>query len=344
MATITRLPGLRHLRSTEYIQHLSGGKVRRRGRGLSFWYSPLSAVLSEVPVSDTEITSAFHARTADFQDVVVQGTITYRVVDPDTAADRIDYSIDPRTGHWVDDPRQQVQDLLGQTAQQFAVEEVASLDLATALQSGMARLRSMLTDRLRSAPRVLETGLTVVDVRIVSLRCETEVERALQMPVRERIQTESDRSTYERRALAVERERAISENELANKIVLARREEELVAQRGANARKQAHESSEADAITVASEAHRMGALATATADRTRTLGEADAAARKVWLASYEQLPEPVLQFLAMDRLAGNLPKIQSLVITPEMITPLLASLGGHLGTEASESTDSGIPA
>lgn len=341
MATISRLPGLRHLRSTDYVLHLRGGQVRHRGRGLSFWYSPLSAVLSEVPVSDTEITSAFHARTSDFQDVVVQGTITYRVVDPEVAADRIDYSIDPRTGDWVDDPRQQVQDLLGQTAQQLAVEELASLDLATALQHGMPRLRSTLTEQLRSAPRVLETGLAVVDVRIVSLRCESEVERALQMPVRERIQTESDRSTYERRALAVERERAISENELANKIALARREEELVAQRGANARKKAAEESEADAIAVAAEAHRMSALATATAERTRIVGDADAAARKIWLASYRDLPEPVLQFLALDHLASNLPDIQSLVITPEMITPLLSSLGDHLRGSPTEPAPDG---
>lgn len=330
MATITRLPGLCHLRSTEHIQHRKGGQVRHRGRGLSFWYSPLSAVLAEVPVSDSEITSAFRARTADFQDVMVQGTITYRISDPDTAADRIDFSIDPRTGAWVADPRQQLQDLLGQTAQQFAIETIADLDLATALQTGMARLRSSLTEQLRAAPRMLETGLSVVDVRIVSLRCEADVEQALQTPVRERIQTESDRSTYERRALAVERERAISENELANQIALAHREEELVAQRGANARRKASDAAEADAITVSAEAHRMGALATATAERTRTIGAADAAARHDWLANYEGLPEPVLQFLAMDRLAENLPRIQSLVITPDLLSQLLSSLGDQM--------------
>ncbi len=50
--------------------------------GLSFWFRPLTAVLSEVPVDDRELPLLFHARTADFQEVTVQATVTYRVVDP----------------------------------------------------------------------------------------------------------------------------------------------------------------------------------------------------------------------------------------------------------------------
>jgi hypothetical protein len=65
------------------------------------------------------------------------------------------------------------------------------------------------------------------------------VEKALRTPAREQIQRNADRATCERRGLAVERERAIAENELQNQIELARREEQVVAQRGANARRQA---------------------------------------------------------------------------------------------------------
>ena len=61
------------------------------------------------------------------------------------------------------------------------------------------------------------------------------------------MQQEADRATFERRAVAVERERAIGENELQTQIELARREEQLVAQRGANARREAEEEAEREA-------------------------------------------------------------------------------------------------
>ncbi len=47
--------------------------------------------------------------------------------------------------------------------------------------------------------------------------------RGSQTPSRERVQQEADRATHERRALAVQRERAIAENELQNQIELRSR-------------------------------------------------------------------------------------------------------------------------
>ena len=95
-------------------------------------------------------------------------------------------------------------------------------------------------------------------MRVVAIRPEPEVEKALQTPTREQVQQDADRATYERRALAVERERAISENEMQSQIELARREEELVGQRGANARRQAEEAAAADRIAIEAEARRNG--------------------------------------------------------------------------------------
>lgn len=83
-----------------------------------------------------------------------------------------------------------------------------------------------------------------------SIRPEAELERALQTPMRERLQQDADKATYERRALAVERERAISENELQSQIELAKREELLVEQRGANERRRATEAAAAGRIEV----------------------------------------------------------------------------------------------
>src|SRR5215468_2768096 len=102
MADITQRFFLRHLRGapTSWVRHHAKGHVKHEGVGLSFWYRPLVAVLSEVPVDDRELPLLFHARTSDFADVTVQATVTYRLADPAVAATRLDFSIDPTRGTW----------------------------------------------------------------------------------------------------------------------------------------------------------------------------------------------------------------------------------------------------
>jgi len=84
MADISKFLFLRHLRAnpTTHVRHLRRGKVAHDGAGQAFWFRPLIAALSEVPIDDREQPLLFHARTLDFQDATVQATITYRVADP----------------------------------------------------------------------------------------------------------------------------------------------------------------------------------------------------------------------------------------------------------------------
>lgn len=331
MAHISRLPLLRHLRGTPttHVRHLRRGKVVHDGTGLSFWFRPLTAVLSEVPVDDRELPLLFHARTSDFQDVTVQASVTYRVADPALAAERVDFSIDPNTGRWTGTPLEQLGGLLTETAQQYALDLIARTSLADALVSGVAAVRERIAAGLTDDTRLSETGLSVIGVRVVAIRPQPEVEKALQTPARELVQQEADRATYERRAVAVERERAISENELQNQIELARREEQLVAQRGANTRRQAQEAAAASQIESEAEAARERRLGQARAEVTQVVGEAEAAAEAAKLAAYRELTEATLLGLAVKDLAGNLPRIQNLVLTPDLLSPVLTRLAGE---------------
>ena len=101
MADVTTRLFLRHLRGDA---DQLGPAPRRRARSAARASASPSgtgrctAVLSEVPVDDRELPLLFHARTADFADVTVQATVTYRVADPALAAGRLDFSVDPRTG------------------------------------------------------------------------------------------------------------------------------------------------------------------------------------------------------------------------------------------------------
>lgn len=329
MAVITRYPLIRHLRvaPTAHIRALRRGKVVRDGAGLAFWFRPLTAAMSEVPLDDRELPLLFHARTADFQDVTVQATVTYRVVDPALAAQRIDFAIDTDTGRWRGTPLEQVAALLTESAQQHGLDLLARTTLTVALIDGISAVRERMSTGLAADTRLTETGIEVIGVRVVAMRPEPDVERALQTPTREQVQQDADKATFERRALAVERERAIGENELQTKIELARREEELVAQNGANDRLKTQESWAADAIATEAKAHREVALAEAKAQAARLVGEAEAAAEAARLLAYRDLSEATLLGLALKELAVNLPKIEHLVLTPDLLAPVLARLG-----------------
>ncbi|MEW2303229.1 SPFH domain-containing protein [Streptomyces sp. NPDC006655] len=373
MADITRRLGWRHLRGapTAHVRHHNAGKLAHEGAGLSFWFRPLSAAISEVPVDDRELAMTFHARTADFQDVAVQATVTYRIGDPAVAAARLDFSLDPDTGVWRGTPLEQLGTLLTETAQQHALAVLARTALAEALVDGVAAVRERIAAGLAAEPRLPATGIEVVAVRVMALRPEPEVERALRTPAREQIQQEADRATYERRAVAVERERAIAENELASQIELARREEQLVEQRGTNARREAEEHAAADAVRAQAEAARTVKLAEAEAKRSvklaeaeatrsvqlaeaeaarsvklgeaeaaravtlaraeaaaaREVGEARAAAQAAWLRVHGEVDVATLHALTGTRLAENLPRIDSVTVSPDVLTGLLAKLG-----------------
>ncbi|MGW4910414.1 SPFH domain-containing protein [Streptomyces sp. NPDC004270] len=377
MADITRRLGRRHLRGapTAHIRHHRGGRLLHDGPGISFWFRALTAAISEIPVDDRELAMTFHARTADFQDVSVQATVTYRVGDPALAAARLDFSIDPDTGVWRGTPLEQLGTLLTETAQQHALAVLARTPLAAALVDGVTAVRERIAEGLGAEPRLPATGIEVVAVRVMALRPEPEVERALRTPAREQIQQEADRATYERRAVAVERERAIAENELASQIELARREEQLVEQRGTNTRREAEEHAAADAVRAEAEAARSVKLAEAEAARSvklaeaeaartvrlaeaeaarsvqlgeaeaaravtlaraeaegaREVGEARAAAQAAWLRVHGEVDVATLHALTGTRLAENLPRIDSVTVSPDVLTGLLAKLGSAEG-------------
>lgn len=328
MADVQRRPLLRHLRGapTTYVRHLRRGKPVHEGVGVSFWFRPLSAVISEVPVHDRELPLLFHARTADYQDVSVQATVTYRIEQPELAARRLDFAISPETGAWRSAPLDQVATMLTESAQQHALTLAAGMALREAITAGPVALRDAVSAGLAGDARLADTGITIVGVRVVAVRPESDVERALQTPAREEVQQEADRATYERRALAVERERAIAENEMQNQIELAQREERLVERRGQNARRRAEEDAAAAWVAARAAAEREKLAAAAQAENRRELGAAEAEANAAHLAVYRDMDPAILLALAAETLAQRLPEIGQLNLTPDLLTGALARL------------------
>ncbi|MCP5059282.1 MAG: band 7 protein [bacterium] len=263
MAEIQRYPIVRHLRAEPSFQVLRfrRGKLVASGRGLAFWFRPLNTSVAEIPMDDRELPFLFHGRAKDFQDTTVQGVVTFRVVDAELAAARVDFAIDLGTGATLKQPLDKLAGLLTELAQQFALEYLAQTDLRHALEEGVAEVRERIWQGLREDAALEAMGLEVVAVRVGAVKPVAEIEKALQIPVREAIQQKADQATFRRRAEAVEQERAVQENELQSQIELTRREANLIDQRGENEKKRVTDEAEAARIGAEAEAERTGIAA-----------------------------------------------------------------------------------
>ncbi|MBK8868573.1 MAG: hypothetical protein KBF43_11180 [Dermatophilaceae bacterium] len=330
MATITAYPFVRHLRSTatSYVLHTARGELKHGGAGAAFWFRPMPAAISEVPVDDREHQVLVRLRTTDLHEVATPAAVTYRLADPALAAARIDFSIDLRKGTWLGRPLDLVGEAIFGATGAAVTACMSNADLRTLLTIDPAATAGQVAAMLRADERLRSIGVQIVDVRLGLVRPDPDVEKALQTPAREVIQQEADRATFERRAVAVEREAAIGENELANQIELARRREQFIAQEGTNARRKAEEAAAAGAIATDAEARRTLALAQAQAEAERARGAAAADAEKARLTAYDGVSQDVRMALVLQEVAAHLPDIDQLVVTPELVSSLLGRLAG----------------
>lgn len=361
MADITSYGPIRRLRSEPTIHTLRfrRGTLAAEARGLAFLFRPAVTGVAEVPVDDRDATFLFRARTSDFQQVTIQGVLTYRVEDPARLADRVDFTIDLRDGTWRKEPLEQVAGLLTQLAQQATLDLVATLDLREAVRVGIDRVRSVVTEQLVGDDRLADLGLAIVAVRVHDVQPTSEMEAALQTPVQEAVQQQADEARFSRRALAVDKERAIAENELANRLELARREEDLIGQQATNRRREVIDDAETERLATEAELEQdrtrattrrelerleaeamaanteLRAEANATAMRTTSeaeaasttaLGEAEAIAAQAMMDVQREVPMQVHLGLALRELAGTLEHVDHLNLSPDSIGPLLTTL------------------
>jgi regulator of protease activity HflC (stomatin/prohibitin superfamily) len=328
MAEIKQYLGTSHVRGAPSAQLLlwKGGQLRRSGRGLAFWFQPLSANLAEVPLDDRELAFLFHARTSDFQEAVCQGTVTYRVANAEALAARVDFSLDLETGLYAEDPLGLISDRLTQLSQQHVWAIVNRSTLGDILANGVEQLRAAISDGLAADTDLRAMGLEIVSVRVSGISPDAVVEKALQTPARESIQQQADEATFGRRALAVEKERAIAEAELQNRIELAKRHARLVEQEGLNERRRAEEAAGAARIEAEGSAERTRISAAASAESLHAIEGERVALEKERITAYGALPPAALMALAAREFAAKIERIEHLNLSPDMLSPFIADL------------------
>jgi hypothetical protein len=339
MAHIRRYPFLSHLRAepNQYILHYRRGRQVRRGAGLAYWFSPLSAAVAQVPVEDIEATFLFRELSQDFQEINVQYTLRYRCVEPDKAASRVSFAISLDSGAWLEEPLERLASLWSQRAQQPARAYIQKVPMVEAVQSGAQVIQAAMEQALREDTEIQAGGLALVSLVVLRVAPTADMEKALQTPTRESVQQKADEATFQRRALAVEKERAIKENELATEIELARRQETLIRQQGANQVETVRQEAEAERAKVEAEVQRQLVAAEGGAQETGIRSEAESAARRLLgqvdaeneslrLAAWKDLSPAIVFGLALRELTGKIETIEHLNLTPDLLSEAVQRL------------------
>lgn len=275
----------------EYVMKFVKGQVVLKGRGRSFFYSSRWTTIVSVPMNTMDVDFIFNEITGSFQSVTVQGQITYRIVNPTKVAAILDFSIDPQSRHFLSKDPAKIGVRLINLAQEATRAEIQKMDLEDILRKG-AELADSIISRMRQDLEVDALGVEVIDVFLVSVKPTPEVAKALEAGYRETLLKNADQAIYDRRAVAVEQERKIRENELDTDIALERERETLVDLKAANLEKEA---------------------------------EAEGKALGAKLAPYARVGPRVLTALGLKAFGENAEKVGTLVITPELLQVLLKS-------------------
>src|SRR5262245_40605362 len=306
---------------TTYVLQYKGGRVRRQGPGLTFWYFRPASTIVAVPLASRDVPFAFNEESADFQSLTLQGQLTYRVADPGRLAGLLDFSIKP-TGQYVSDDPGELPERLVRTAPILARAVVQKLTLRDALVSSDAIVAQVLA-ALREAESVRMLGVDILGLSILAMKPTPDIARALEADAREGLQRRADEAIYARRNASVEQERRIKESELQTEIAVQEKQRQIretqiaadiaIEERRSTLIERRSENERRDADT-------RGYALQATLEPVRNVDW-----RTLMAVSAGGLDPKLMIALAFRELAENAGKIGELNVTPDLLKSLMAA-------------------
>jgi SPFH domain / Band 7 family len=273
-----------------YAIKFKNGAVRQHGRGISFFFFNAFSTVLEVPATTITSPFIFNETTANFQDVTLQGAVTYRISDPLVASERFDFS----RQQWkkpAGDGREKLNLMVINTIQSHARAKVSTMPLETVLKE-VGSLATILSANIVEDTSLATIGVQIEGIHFGSTRAQPDVQKALQTEYREKIQRQADLAIYARRSAAVENEKEIKERELATEIELASRRKQLVETE---------------------------------AENTIRMAQADAEASQLKLGVFKGVAPSVMASMALKDWAERGGSVSNLTVTGDMLTDILAA-------------------
>ena len=289
-----------------FVIRYRNGKVKSTGEGLTFWYFNHNTSIAVVSTVSQDAPFIFNENTKDYQEVSIQGTLSYRLSNPLEAAKILDFTVDPKTRRYTSKDLDKLIQRVVNAVQANTRNGVNSLSLEDALIK-VKELSSVVLDQVQKEANLQSAGIIVESLHFNAVKATPAMQKALEADYRESLQQRSDLAIYNRRNAAVEEESKISNRELDTEVELEERRRSLVSKQAENRIKQAQ--AEAKAIEMTT--------------------EAETKADEIRFGLYQKLEPQALVGLALKEWAANAGTIDNLTITPDLISKVVNWVGSE---------------
>ncbi len=274
---------------TEFIIKFVNGKVSKEGQGISFFYWKPNTTITVIPTTTIDANFIFNEITQTFQEVTIQGQLTYRISDVKKIYPILDFSVNPVSKKFISESMDKLARRIINTIQMATREEIQHYSLEDSLRKSESIAKTVLSKV--STDKILDSiGVECLNIYFTAIKPTPELARALEAEYREAVQKKADEAVYSRRSAAVEQERKIKENELNSEIALEKKREEFVQLNGSNTIKESEYKSKALDIE---------------------------------FAPYRNIDAKILLALGLKSLGENAEKIGNLTITPDLLSSIL---------------------
>lgn len=210
----------------EYVLRYRKGKLIESGAGLSFRYFDKSTAVAVIPISGMDTDFIFEEKTSDFQNVTVQGQITYRMTDYERIASLMNFTVNLKNKDYYDEPLKKLSKRMINIADVMIKNRIEAIELRDAVQASQ-NLAAQILEEFQNVDEIKALGVEVTGFSILQIDASTETHRALEARTREEILKESDDALYERRNASIEQERKVKENELNTEISVEEKKKQI---------------------------------------------------------------------------------------------------------------------
>ena len=333
---------------SEYVLRYSRGKLVKEGAGLSFFCFEKTTAACSIPIATLDADFIFEEKTADFQNVSVQGQLTYKVADYKKVAEAMDFTVNLRTKQYTNNPLVKLSKRIVNIADVIVKKYIGATELEEAVKTKSAFADRVLNE-IKEFDEIKQLGINVTGFSILKIAPTAETGRALEARTREGILKQSDDALYERRNASIEQERKVKENELNTEISVEEKKKLIRETEISTKRMLLEKENELEKIKTESEAEReqirieaeieiekkKKELASIRLENAKKDADAEAYRIAKVMDAYNQLSKEALVALAtlnmepekmiaqaFEKLAANSEKVGSLNITPEFLESL----------------------
>jgi len=322
----------------EYVIKSSSGETQKTGKGLSFFYNSATTSIAVVPVNVQEAPFIFNLQTSDYQNVAIQGQISFRITDPTKIAEMLNFNIKADARNYVSEDPLKLNDRVIRTVQAVVQSEVQAISLKSSLRQ-IQPLVDLVKQEFTQQSAIQELGLALVDITISAITPSPETSKALEAEARESILKEADDAIYNRRKSAVEQERMIKDTELDAELAVQQKQQEIEESSIANQRNLMRAQAETDQERIRTEIeaeNQRKELIDLNVENGNKKADAEAYAVTAQMKAFKELPVENLKAMALanmqpeqlmamafESMAQNANKIGELNISPDLFGQMM---------------------